>query len=159
MRNFVLMLFGVLVGFVLASAGIAGLGYWQGRKAPPAPHPHVAFLADAIGVRADRIDFSALNNGNWSWLCLFGPESRPTEFMREAAARRGQDVDLPPDLARSAPQGAAALGPGEGALSVVDDLGYLSLVRFGGIAPVAALKAPLCTDRRSPVVALPPQAG
>ena len=116
MRNFVLMLFGVLVGFVLASAGIAGLGFWQERKAPPAPHPHVAFLADAIGVRADRIDFSALNNGNWSWLCLFGAEARPAEFMREAAARRGQDVDLPPDLARSGPPGGGALGPGEGAL-------------------------------------------
>lgn len=156
MRQVLMLAVGLLIGFVLAQAGVALLSYWQGRTAAALPHPHVAFVRDALSVRKDQIDFSTINNGNWNWLCLFGAGSRPIQFMRTEAARRGEHIDVPAEADRTMADRAAqsgTLGAGEAAISVVDDLGYMALVRLPGFEPISKLPGPVCADRKNSVVA------
>lgn len=156
MRQVFMLAAGLLIGFVLAQAGVAVLSMWQARTAAGLPHPHVAFVRDALSVRKDQIDFSTINNGNWNWLCLFGAGSKPVPFMRTEAARRGDHIDVPAEAGKGLGEGAkepGTLGPGEAAISVVDDLGYMSLARLPGFEPVATLAGPVCADRKNPVVA------
>lgn len=155
MRQVFMLAAGLLIGFVLAQAGVALLSVWQARTASGLPHPHVAFVRDGLSVRKDQIDFSTINNGNWNWLCLFGAGSRPILFMRTEAARRGEHIDVPAEASKlffNGEKEPGALGPGEAAISVVDDLGYMSLARLPGFEPIAKLPGPVCADRKNPVV-------
>lgn len=154
MRQVLMLVGGVLAGFVLANVAISALYWWHERNEVPPP-PHLAFLRGALQVKADRIDFTSLNNGNWSWLCLFGPGTRPVDFVRTESARRGETADIQIRDARpGAPREIGALGAQDGALSVVDPLGYVAIVLFAGLEPIAGLKGPVCAERKDPVISL-----
>lgn len=157
MRRLIYVVLGVVMGFVIGSAAIAGINYWNIGRPPVGPHPHVAFLRLATGTGSDKIDFTELNGRDWSWLCLYGADQRPLESMKTRLAERREDYPIAPEIAAlfGGERGPASLGPDEGALGVVDPQGYVSLVRFGGLPAVAALKAPVCREPADPVVALP----
>jgi hypothetical protein len=157
MRRLLLVLLGAVVGFVIATAINAALLFGRPGSAGPVPHKHIGFLSQALDATPDKIDFTALNDGYWNWLCLFGAKTQPILFMRTEAARRGETVEIPTEVGRlffNGEKEPGALGPEDGALSVVDDLGNLSMVRFTGLKPIAALKGPVCTDRKNPLVTL-----
>ncbi|MEJ1160972.1 hypothetical protein [Prosthecomicrobium sp. N25] len=157
MRRLFQVVLGAIVGFVLATLINAGLLYYRAGWATPVPHQHIAYVSQALGAAQDRIDFSGINDGEWSWLCLFGGGTQPILFMRTEAARRGESVEIPSEVGRlffNGEKEPGALGPDDGALSVVDPLGNLSMVRFTGLPPIAGLKGPVCTDRKNPVVSL-----
>ncbi len=152
MRRVLLLLLGIVVGFAIASGAVVLFDTLSPKRPQRVVHPHIAFLQHATGISADIIDFSSLNDGYWRWLCLFGAGAEPVAFVKGEAGRRGEPVEIGSELAQSFPPGA--LPAGSGALSVVDDLGSVSLVRFTGMASVDGLKGPVCTDRKNPVVTL-----